>query len=113
MVPANFHLLRSRLRSFTSRPIEGIIDLGLAPFVQRVLKEAANANASAVILEINTFGGRVGQSCSAKADQQSADAGVVSNSEFIESKAPIIVTRVDGNRIVVRRHRAATERGDK
>ena len=40
-------------------PIEGIIDLGLAPFVQRVLKEAANANASAVILEINTFGGRV------------------------------------------------------
>jgi hypothetical protein len=26
-------------------PIEGIIDLGLAPFVQRALKEAANANA--------------------------------------------------------------------
>jgi membrane-bound serine protease (ClpP class) len=40
-------------------PIEGIIDLGLAPFVQRVLDEAAAANATAVILEINTFGGRV------------------------------------------------------
>jgi membrane-bound serine protease (ClpP class) len=40
-------------------PIGGIIDLGLAPFVQRVLDEAANANAAAVILEINTFGGRV------------------------------------------------------
>jgi len=40
-------------------PIEGMIDLGLAPFVQRVLTEAADANASAVILEINTFGGRV------------------------------------------------------
>jgi membrane-bound serine protease (ClpP class) len=40
-------------------PIEGIIDLGLAPFVQRVLKEATDAGAAAVILEINTFGGRV------------------------------------------------------
>lgn len=40
-------------------PIDGIIDLGLAPFVRRVLKEAADAGAAAVILEINTFGGRV------------------------------------------------------
>lgn len=40
-------------------PIEGIIDLGLAPFVRRVLDEAAEAGAAAVILEINTFGGRV------------------------------------------------------
>jgi membrane-bound serine protease (ClpP class) len=40
-------------------PIEGIIDLGLAPFVRRVLKEAADAGAAVVVLEINTFGGRV------------------------------------------------------
>ncbi len=40
-------------------PIEGVIDLGLAPFVQRVLDEAAGADAAAVILEVNTFGGRV------------------------------------------------------
>jgi membrane-bound serine protease (ClpP class) len=40
-------------------PIEGTIDLGLAPFVARVLGEAAQAGASAVILDINTFGGRV------------------------------------------------------
>src|SRR4029077_1618539 len=40
-------------------PIEGIIDLGLAPFVQRVLDEAIDAGADAVILEINTFGGRL------------------------------------------------------
>ena len=40
-------------------PIEGMIDLGLAPFVQRVLDEAAAEGASAVILDINTFGGRV------------------------------------------------------
>jgi membrane-bound serine protease (ClpP class) len=40
-------------------PIEGIIDLGIAPFVQRVLTEATDIGAAAVILEINTFGGRV------------------------------------------------------
>jgi membrane-bound serine protease (ClpP class) len=40
-------------------PIEGIIDLGIAPFVQRVLNEATQESAAAVILEINTFGGRV------------------------------------------------------
>ena len=40
-------------------PIEGIIDLGLAPFIQRVLKQATDEGAAAVILEINTFGGRV------------------------------------------------------
>jgi membrane-bound serine protease (ClpP class) len=40
-------------------PIEGMIDLGLAPFIQRVLKEATENKAAAVVLEINTFGGRV------------------------------------------------------
>src|ERR687895_569449 len=40
-------------------PIEGMIDLGLAPFVRRVLEEAERSGAAAVILKINTFGGRV------------------------------------------------------
>lgn len=40
-------------------PIEGMIDLGLAPYVRRLLDEAAGAGAAAVVLEINTFGGRV------------------------------------------------------
>ncbi len=40
-------------------PIEGMIDLGLAPFVQRVLNQAAHEGAATVIFEINTFGGRV------------------------------------------------------
>jgi membrane-bound serine protease (ClpP class) len=40
-------------------PVEGIIDLGLAPFIERALKEAQQARAAAVILQINTFGGRV------------------------------------------------------
>lgn len=40
-------------------PIKGVIDLGLAPFVQRVLDEARQHQAVAVILDINTLGGRV------------------------------------------------------
>ncbi len=40
-------------------PIGGMIDLGLAPFVQRVLDEAREAGAAAVVLEVNTLGGRV------------------------------------------------------
>lgn len=39
--------------------IEGDIDLGLAPFVKRVINEAGEANATAIIFRINTFGGRV------------------------------------------------------
>ena len=54
-------------------PIEGVIDLGLAPFVQRVLQEASTAKASAVVLDINTFGGRV-------------DAAVLIRDALLESK---------------------------
>ncbi|MFZ1288917.1 MAG: NfeD family protein [Melioribacteraceae bacterium] len=39
--------------------IEGMIDLGLAPFVKRVVDEAEKNSASAIIFKINTFGGRV------------------------------------------------------
>jgi len=39
--------------------IEGTIDLGLAPFLTRTIREAEDAGAAAVLLEINTFGGRV------------------------------------------------------
>jgi len=54
-------------------PIEGVIDLGLAPFVSRVLDEAAHAGAAAVVLDINTFGGRV-------------DAAVQIRDSLLESK---------------------------
>ncbi|MCC7044537.1 MAG: nodulation protein NfeD [Acidobacteria bacterium] len=40
-------------------PIDGIIDLGLAPFLARTIREAEAAGATAVVLDINTFGGRV------------------------------------------------------
>jgi membrane-bound serine protease (ClpP class) len=36
---------------------------------------------------------------------------VVSDGGFVESGAPIVVSRVDGNRIVVRRHNVPIERG--
>jgi membrane-bound serine protease (ClpP class) len=40
-------------------PITGEIDLGLAPYLDRVLEEAADAGAAAVLLEIDTPGGRL------------------------------------------------------
>ena len=40
-------------------PIGGTIDLGLPPYIKRMLNEAESNNASAVIFDINTFGGRV------------------------------------------------------
>jgi membrane-bound serine protease (ClpP class) len=39
--------------------IEGDIDLGLSPYVKRVIAEAEKELADAVIFKINTFGGRV------------------------------------------------------
>ena len=39
--------------------IEGMIDLGLAPYIQRVVDEAEENSASAIVFKINTFGGRV------------------------------------------------------
>jgi membrane-bound serine protease (ClpP class) len=54
-----------QLTAQTTRPvvyvlrIEGTIDLGLAPFLSRTIREAQQAGAAAVLLDINTFGGRV------------------------------------------------------
>ena len=40
-------------------PIEGTIDLGLPPFINRMLQEAKSIDAEVVVFDINTFGGRV------------------------------------------------------
>jgi membrane-bound serine protease (ClpP class) len=58
-------------------PVDGIIDLGLAPFMARVLDDAAEAEAAAVILEINTFGGRV-------------DAAVLIRDTLLTSRVPTV-----------------------
>jgi membrane-bound serine protease (ClpP class) len=39
--------------------IDGEIDLGMAPYLKRVISEAEKNSASAIIFRINTFGGRV------------------------------------------------------
>ena len=39
--------------------IESEIDLGLAPYITRVINEAEKAKADAIIFKINTLGGRV------------------------------------------------------
>lgn len=39
--------------------VDGTIDLGLAPYLARTLAEAERLQAAAVVLDINTFGGRV------------------------------------------------------
>ncbi|MEN9764762.1 MAG: hypothetical protein RL397_717 [Pseudomonadota bacterium] len=57
--------------------IQGIIDLGLAPFVERVIQDATQAGAAAVVLDINTFGGRV-------------DAAVQIRDSLLNSKVPTI-----------------------
>ncbi|NCQ17378.1 MAG: peptidase [Ignavibacteria bacterium CG_4_8_14_3_um_filter_37_9] len=60
-----FCLLFVTLSPFTSAQkvfhakIEGEIDLGLAPFVRRVISDAEAQGAQAIVFEINTFGGRV------------------------------------------------------
>ncbi len=40
-------------------PVAGTVEMGLAPFIERTLAEAEAAGARAVVLDIETFGGRV------------------------------------------------------
>jgi membrane-bound serine protease (ClpP class) len=56
-------------------PIEGTIDLGLAPFVDRVLRE--NPDALALVLDVDTFGGRV-------------DAAVLIRDALLEAPMPVV-----------------------
>lgn len=57
--------------------IDGMIDLGLSPFVERVLETAAEQQAALVVFEINTFGGRV-------------DAAVAIRDHLLESSVPTV-----------------------
>lgn len=40
-------------------PVTGVIELGLAPYIRRSLQQAEATGAAAVILDVNTLGGRV------------------------------------------------------
>ena len=56
-------------------PIQGDIDLGLSPFVERVLEEGADA--TLIVLDVDTFGGRV-------------DAAVQIRDELLKTKVPVL-----------------------
>ena len=58
-------------------PIEGTIDLGLPPFIERSIAEAEENNARAIIFEVNTFGGRV-------------DAATQIKDAILDSKVPTV-----------------------
>ncbi|MGH7266303.1 MAG: NfeD family protein, partial [Candidatus Rokuibacteriota bacterium] len=57
--------------------IEGMIDLGLAPFVERALTEATASGAAAVVLDINTLGGRL-------------DAAVLIRDALLQARVPTV-----------------------
>ncbi|MFQ5538033.1 MAG: nodulation protein NfeD [Gemmatimonadota bacterium] len=64
LVPAAVALVPAGLRGQSSPvvyriPVTGVVEMGLAPFVERGLSEAAAAGASMVILDMDTPGGRV------------------------------------------------------
>ena len=40
-------------------PIQGVIDLGLPTFIERIISEAEKNQVQAIIFDIDTFGGRV------------------------------------------------------
>ena len=56
--------------------VQGTIDLGLAPYVKRVIDEATEAGAAGVILEINTPGGRL-------------DAALQMKNAILDSRIPV------------------------
>ena len=58
-------------------PISGIIDMGLPPFIERVLKQAEDERPDLIVFDINTFGGRV-------------DGATIINDAIISSTVPTV-----------------------
>ena len=50
---------RAEQQQLVRVPLAGVVEMGLAPFIERTLDEAAAAGARAVVLDIETPGGRV------------------------------------------------------
>ncbi|MBA2454818.1 MAG: nodulation protein NfeD [Chloroflexia bacterium] len=77
--------------------ISGTIDLGLAPYLSRVLDEASDANAAAVILEINTPGGRLDAALQMRSALLGADIRTIAfvNREAFSAGALIAIAAED------------------
>lgn len=58
-------------------PISGTIEMGLAPFVERAIHEAESGEADAILLRVDTFGGRI-------------DAAVKIRDAILASKLPTV-----------------------
>jgi len=58
-------------------PITGTIEMGLAPFVERAIQEAEDGEADAILLRVDTFGGRI-------------DAAVKIRDAILASKLPTV-----------------------
>lgn len=58
-------------------PITGTIEMGLAPFVERAIHEAESGEADAILLRVDTFGGRI-------------DAAVKIRDAILASKLPTV-----------------------
>lgn len=73
--------------------ISGTIDIGLAPYLSRILDEASDANAAAVILDINTPGGRLDAALQMRADLLEADVRTIAfvNPEAFSAGALIAI----------------------
>ena len=67
-------------------PIQGTIDLGLPPFIERTIAAAEEADAAAIIFEIDTFGGRVDGATSIKNSILSVDTSITTVA-FIKGEA--------------------------
>ncbi len=73
--------------------VSGVIDLGMTPYVKRVLREATNADAEAVILDINTPGGRLDAALAIKDALLGAEVPVIAyvNREAFSAGALIAI----------------------
>ena len=76
--------------------IDDVIDLGLAPFLARTIREAHAAGAAAVMLDINTFGGRV-------------DAAVAMRDSLVN--APVRTMARKQSALATSRHACTPDRG--
>lgn len=59
-------------------PISGTVELGLAPFVRRAVAEAEASGADAILVDVDTFGGRV-------------DAATQIRDALLETDVPVVV----------------------
>lgn len=73
--------------------VSGTIDLGMTPYIKRVLREAAKADAETVILDINTPGGRLDAALEIKDAVLGADIPVIAyvNREAFSAGALIAI----------------------